>query len=97
MFIHREDMYVTPEEWEVRNPERPYPQNLAELIVAKHRHGPVGSVFLHFNARLARFENPPVVLSPPANGAAPWPPPFSSPLVAAKSGVSNSALGSKNH
>ncbi|MSQ11677.1 MAG: replicative DNA helicase [Dehalococcoidia bacterium] len=64
MFIHREDMYMNQEEWEQRNPDRPYPQNLAEIIIAKHRHGPTGSVFLRFNGRLARFEAAPALPVP---------------------------------
>ncbi len=60
MFIHREELYVTPEEWELRNPERPYPAGVAEIIVAKHRNGPVGSLFLRFNGKLARFEDLPI-------------------------------------
>jgi len=62
MFIHREDMYVSQEEWELRNPDRPYPRELAEIIVAKHRNGPVGSLYLRFNGRLARFEDLPAAL-----------------------------------
>lgn len=61
MFIHREDLYVPQEEWELRNPDRPYPKDLAEIIVAKHRNGPVGSLFLRFNGRLARFEDLPAL------------------------------------
>lgn len=58
LFIYREDVYVTEEEWERRNPGTPYPRNIGEVIVAKHRHGPVGSVHLYFNDRYARFEEP---------------------------------------
>jgi replicative DNA helicase len=57
MFIHREDRYVSREEWELRNPEQPYPENLAEIMVAKHRNGPTGNLMLHFNGSLARFED----------------------------------------
>ncbi|MBI2873402.1 MAG: replicative DNA helicase [Chloroflexi bacterium] len=56
-FIYREDMYSTQEEWERRFPEQPYPKNIAEIIVAKHRHGPVDTVNLFFRQSLARFEN----------------------------------------
>jgi replicative DNA helicase len=56
MFIYREDKYSTLEEWEIRVLDRPYPQNIAELIVAKHRHGPEGSVNLFFRDQYARFE-----------------------------------------
>lgn len=58
LFIYREDLYITEEEWERRNPGVPYPRNIGEVIVAKHRHGPVGSVHLFFNDRYARFEEP---------------------------------------
>jgi replicative DNA helicase len=56
-FIYREDMYFSEEEWEQRMPEKPYPKDIAEIIVAKHRHGPIGSVNLFFRANMARFEN----------------------------------------
>ena len=55
MFIYRDDVYFTEEDWEQRYPDRPYPRNLAEIIVAKHRHGPVGTVRLHFRDALAQF------------------------------------------
>lgn len=47
MFIYRPDQY---EQDTVK-------QNLAEIIVAKHRNGPVGSVELVFRKNLAKFEN----------------------------------------
>ncbi len=47
MFIYRPEMY---EEDEGK-------RNLAEVIVAKHRNGPVGSVQLIFRKNLAKFEN----------------------------------------
>jgi replicative DNA helicase len=57
MFIHREDKYQSQEEWDQRHPGEPYPENIAELIVAKHRHGPVDEVTLYFDGQLARFED----------------------------------------
>ena len=60
MFIHRDDVYYTEDEWANRFPDRPYPRNVAEIIVAKHRHGPVGSVDLLFRDKLARFESVPL-------------------------------------
>jgi replicative DNA helicase len=57
MFIHREDKYQTQEEWEQHRADRPYPENIAEIVVAKHRHGPVDTVELYFRGNLARFEN----------------------------------------
>ena len=56
-FIHREDRVYEESEWETRFPDRPYPKNLAEFIVAKHRHGPVDSVNLYFREEFATFEN----------------------------------------
>ena len=56
-FIYREDKYVSEEEWQKRNPTNPYPANLAELIVAKHRNGPTGTIGLYFDEDLVRFES----------------------------------------
>lgn len=56
MFIHREDLYYTEEEWEQQFPNRDYPKNLAEIIVSKHRHGPTGSVKMRFRENLVRFD-----------------------------------------
>ncbi len=56
MFIHREDLYYTEESWEQQFPNRDYPKNLAEIIVAKHRHGPTGSVKMRFRDSLVRFD-----------------------------------------
>ncbi len=68
MFIYREAYYLGPEapkqkggepteafadrlvEWENA-------QGVAEVIIAKHRHGPTGKVFLRFDADTVRFEN----------------------------------------
>ena len=56
-FIHREDVYTTRDDWEKRNPTRDYPQNIAELIFAKHRNGPLGTVPLYFRSDRVRFES----------------------------------------
>ncbi len=47
MFIYREDRYT----------ETPTEPNVAEIIVAKHRNGPVKSVKLHFEPRFAKFSD----------------------------------------
>ena len=57
MFIHREDVYTTEEEWERQYPGRPYPRNVADIIVAKHRNGPTGSLQLFFRDNLVRFDS----------------------------------------
>ena len=56
-FLYREDRHFTEEEWEQHAPGRPYPRNLVEMIVAKHRHGPTGSFHLYFRDSLMRFES----------------------------------------
>ena len=55
MFIYREDMNFTQEEWESRFVDKPYPKDIAELIISKHRHGMPGSLHLRFESRLAKF------------------------------------------
>jgi len=57
MFIHREDLYYTEEEWDQQFPGRPYPRNITDLIVAKHRNGPTGTVQLLFRDNLVRFDS----------------------------------------
>jgi replicative DNA helicase len=57
MFIYREDVYSTEEEWQRMNPERPFPEGIAQVIVAKHRNGPTGNVNLRFRKNLTRFED----------------------------------------
>ena len=55
IFLYREDRNFTEEEWEQHSPGRPYPRNLVELIVAKHRHGPTSSFHLRFMDTLMKF------------------------------------------
>ena len=57
MFIHREDVYVTGDEWEQMHPDQEYPKNIAEIIIAKHRKGPTGSIRLEFIDNLVRFDS----------------------------------------
>jgi len=47
MFIYRPDQYEKDSD----------KQNVAEIMIAKHRNGPVGSVELIFRSALAKFEN----------------------------------------
>ncbi|MEO2065540.1 MAG: DnaB-like helicase C-terminal domain-containing protein, partial [Desulfurobacteriaceae bacterium] len=49
MFIHRPEVYK-------KNPE-PEEEGIAEIIIAKQRNGPTGTVKLAFIKELTRFEN----------------------------------------
>jgi len=53
-FIFREEQYKTPEERESMPEDR---KNIAELIIAKQRNGPTGSVDLRFTPSSMRFDN----------------------------------------
>lgn len=59
MFIHRDDYYFTQDEWSREHDlsKEPYPRGIADIIVAKHRNGPVGDVKVRFQARTAWFYN----------------------------------------
>jgi replicative DNA helicase len=64
MFIFREEYYLSRREPREDTPEHHAWQeemdqvhNLAEVIVAKQRHGPTGRTLLHFNAMLTKFGN----------------------------------------
>lgn len=60
MFIYREDVYVGREQWQVSHPEAAgdaYPAGIAQIIIAKHRNGPTGTVHLRFLQRIAKFES----------------------------------------
>ena len=54
-FIHREDRYTTAEQWEQRHPSDPYPENIAQLVIAKNRHGPTRTIDLYFDGKYSRF------------------------------------------
>jgi replicative DNA helicase len=55
MLLHREAYYHKDDaDWEQQNPEK---VNTAELIIAKQRNGPTGTVKLTFREKITRFEN----------------------------------------
>jgi len=56
MFIYRDEIYFTKEEWEREHPGESYPPP-ADIIIAKHRNGPTGEIKLLFKPRLAKFDN----------------------------------------
>jgi len=57
IFVNRDELhYPTREAWETANPGKQYPPP-ADIIVAKHRNGPIGQISLRFVTRMTRFEN----------------------------------------
>lgn len=57
LFIYRDEYYFdSQQEWEAAHPEETYPPP-AEVIIAKNRNGPTGSIMLRFKRNLAKFEN----------------------------------------
>ncbi len=54
MMLHREAYYHLNEEWRAENPEK---INQAEVILAKQRNGPTGTVKLTFDSKTTRFED----------------------------------------
>ena len=64
MFVFREEYYKRRTEPKMNTPEYAAWQeemarihNLAEVIIGKQRHGPIGNVTLHFEAELTRFSD----------------------------------------
>jgi replicative DNA helicase len=58
LFIYREDYYYpTEDDWQKVFPDKEYPAGIANVIVAKHRNGPVGEIPLRFVPKYSRFEN----------------------------------------
>ncbi len=53
-FIYREEQYKTPEERDSMPEEQ---KNIAELIIAKQRNGPTGTVDLRFTPSSMRFDS----------------------------------------
>jgi replicative DNA helicase len=59
-------MYCEEEEWyRTHDVEKePYPRNEADILVEKHRNGPMGVVKLQFLPWFSRFDNIEVVPTP---------------------------------
>jgi len=60
MFIYREDVYMTPEQWQDQHPDEPggqHPSGLAQFIIAKHRNGPTDTVTVRFRNKTASFHD----------------------------------------
>jgi len=59
LFIYRDDMYFTAEDWSKLHDieKEPYPRGIADIIIAKHRNGPLGRTKLRFLSRVVKFGN----------------------------------------
>ena len=57
IFIYRDEYYHSEEEWQLQHPDRDYPREEADIIVAKNRNGPTGQIKLRFQHTLAKFYN----------------------------------------
>lgn len=65
LFLHREDFHLENEEpelgsneWSLWDEKISYYQGKADLIIAKQRHGPTGTIKLEFNKNWGRFSDP---------------------------------------
>jgi replicative DNA helicase len=58
MFVYRDEYYYkSEEEWIVSHPDKEYPREEADIIIAKNRNGPTDRIKLRFRHSLARFES----------------------------------------
>ena len=57
LFIYRDEYYHTEEEWQLQHPDKEYPREEADIIIAKNRNGPTGQIKLRFRRNLAKFYN----------------------------------------
>ena len=58
MFIYRADYYAKAEESEEEEAIKANSKGLSEVIIAKHRNGPVDTIKLLFQSNITKFKNP---------------------------------------
>ena len=58
MFIYRADYYAKAEESEEAESIKASSKGLSEIIIAKHRNGPVDTIKLLFQSNITKFKNP---------------------------------------
>ncbi len=58
LFIYRDDMYSSEEDWAKMHDivNEPYPSGVADIIIAKHRNGPLGQTKLRFVNKVVKFK-----------------------------------------
>ena len=58
LFIYRDDMYSSEEDWAKMHDivNEPYPDGIADIIIAKHRNGPLGQTKLRFLNKVVKFK-----------------------------------------
>ncbi len=67
IMIYREKTYYpTLESWQRTFPNKDYPENIADVIIAKHRHGPTSEFKMFFDEKRAKFGDLAVI--PGGNG-----------------------------
>lgn len=56
IMLHREKTYYpTEDSWKRVFPTKEYPENIADIIVAKHRHGPTSEFRMFFDEKRAKY------------------------------------------
>lgn len=56
VMLHRDKTYYpTKESWERAFPNKDYPENIADIIIAKHRHGPTSEFKMFFDEKRAKY------------------------------------------
>jgi replicative DNA helicase len=59
LFIYRDDMYYSAEEWSKLHDieKEPYPRGIVDINIAKHRNGPLGQIKLRFLSKIVKFDS----------------------------------------
>ena len=55
MLYREKTYYPTLESWQRAFPNKDYPENIADVIIAKHRHGPTSEFKMFFDEKRAKF------------------------------------------
>lgn len=56
VMLHREKIYYPSlESWQRAFPNKDYPENIADIIIAKHRHGPTSEFKMFFDEKRAKY------------------------------------------